>query len=78
MKNAIPQRISDQFGKHAEIINNQGKQINTLYQLEKKDNERLLKLIPLYSGLATCGVMDGKRKDSLRTEINNLINASIS
>ena len=66
--------ISDQFCKHAEVINNQGKQINTLYQLEKKDNERLLKLISLYSDLATCGVMDGKRKDSLRTEINDLIN----
>ena len=74
MKNAIPQRISDQFCKHAEVINNQGKQINTLYQLEKKDNERLLKLISLYSDLATWGVMDGKRKDSLRTEINDLIN----
>lgn len=34
--NAILQRISDQFGKHAEVINNQGKQINTLYQLQKK------------------------------------------
>lgn len=72
--NAILQTISDQFGKNADVINNQGKQINTLYQLEKKDNERLLKLISLYSELATCGVMDGKRKENLRAEINDLIN----
>lgn len=71
--NAVLQRISDQFGKHAEVINNQGKQINTLSQLQKKDNEKLLRLISLYSDLATCGVMDGKRKESLRTEINALI-----
>ncbi|MFV0310338.1 MAG: BfmA/BtgA family mobilization protein [Dysgonomonas sp.] len=73
-QNAILQRISDQFGKNAEVINNQGKQINALYQLEKKANERLLKLISLYSELATCGVMDGKRKDSLKAEITDLIN----
>lgn len=72
--NTILQTISDQFGKHAEVINNQGKQINSLYQLEKKQSGRLLKLISLYSELATCGVMDGKRKDSLRAEINDLIN----
>lgn len=72
--NAILQRISDQFGKHAEVINNQGKQITALHQLQKKDNERLLRLISLYSELATCGVMDGKRKENLRVEINDLIN----
>ena len=72
--NTTLQTISDQFGKNADVINNQGKEINALYQMEKKDNERLLKLISLYSELATCGVMDGKRKDSLRAEINDLIN----
>ena len=72
--NTVLQRISDQFGKHAEVINNQGKQINTLQQLQKKDNAKLLKLISLYSDLATCGVMDGKRKENLKSEINDLIN----
>jgi hypothetical protein len=67
-------KISDQFGKHADVINNQGKQINTLYQLQKNDNARLLKLINLYSELATCGVMDGKRKENLKAEIVDLIN----
>ena len=38
------------------------------------NNNKLLKLISLYSELAICGVMDGKRKESLRTEINDLIN----
>lgn len=72
--NAVLQRISDQFGKHADVINSQGKQINAMYQLQKKDNAKLLKLISLYSELATCGVMDGKRKENLKAEINDLIN----
>lgn len=72
--NTVLQKISDQFGKHAEVINSQGKQIGALSQLHKKENERLLKLISLYSELTTCGVMDGKRKENLRAEINDLIN----
>lgn len=72
--NAVLQRISDQFGKHADIINNQGKQIGTLQQTQKKDNAKFLKLISLYADLASCGVMDGKRKENLKAEIFNLIN----
>lgn len=72
--NNVLHRISDQFGKHADVINNQGKQIGSLYQLQKNDNMKLLKLISLYSELATCGIMDGKRKENLKAEINNLIN----
>ena len=71
----ILQKISDQFGKHADVINNQGKQITALYQLQKHGNKKLLDLIVLYSELSTCGVMDGKRKENLKTEINNLINS---
>jgi hypothetical protein len=71
---AVLHKISDQFGKHADVINNQGKQIGSLLQLQKNDNTRLLKLISLYSDLATCGVMDGKRKENLKTEIIDLIN----
>jgi len=71
---SVLHKISDQFQKHADVINNQGKQISSLYQLQKNDNTRLLKLINLYSDLATCGVMDGKRKESLKTEIIDLIN----
>jgi len=71
---AVLHKISDQFQKHADVINSQGKQISSLYQLQKNDNARLLKLINLYSDLATCGVMDGKRKESLKAEIIDLIN----
>ena len=67
-------KISDQFQKHADVINNQGKHIGSLQQVQKKDNAKLLKLISLYSDLATCGVMDGKRKENLKTEIIDLIN----
>ena len=72
--NTILQQIGDKINEHANVINSQGKQIGTLHQIQKKDNARLLKLISLYSELATCGVMDGKRKENLKTEIINLIN----
>jgi len=71
---AVLHKISDQFQKHADVINNQGKHIGSLQQVQKKDNAKLLKLISLYSDLATCGVMDGKRKENLKAEIMNLIN----
>jgi len=71
---AVLHKISDQFQKHADVINNQGKHIGLLQQIQKKDNARLLKLISLYSDLATCGVMDGKRKENLKAEIIDLIN----
>ena len=70
---AVLHKISDQFQKHADVINNQGKHISSLQQVQKKDNAKLLKLISLYPELATCGVMDGKRKENLKTEIINLI-----
>ena len=72
--NTILQRIGDKINEHANVINSQGKQIGTLHQIQKKDNTKLLRLISLYSELATCGVMDGKRKESLKAEIINLIN----
>jgi len=72
--NAVLQKISEQLGKHANVINSQGKQIGSLHQLLKQDNEKLLDLIVLYAELAACGVMDGKRKESLKAEIYKLIN----
>ena len=72
--NAVLQRLSDKFTEHANVINGQGKQIGTLSQVQKRDNAKLLKLISLYADLASCAVMDGKRKESLKAEIINLIN----
>ncbi|MDF9830160.1 BfmA/BtgA family mobilization protein [Parabacteroides sp. PF5-6] len=70
----VLQKISDTFGHHAEIINGQTKRLSSIDEKQKRDNQKLLNLISLYSELATCGVMDGKRKDNLKTEIFNLIN----
>jgi hypothetical protein len=70
----ILQRISDTFGKHANIVNTQTKQIASLSQIQKEDNKRLLGLIALYAELATCGVMDGKRKEALKAESHTLTN----
>lgn len=71
---AVLQKVSEQFGKHADIINQQGKQLTALYQIHQRDYKKLLQLIQLYSELSACGVMDSKRKENLKAEIINLIN----
>lgn len=81
LQDNVLKKISEIFNQHAGVINNQAKQINDLSQAinssskkQERNNNKLLKLIALYSELATCGVMDGKRKENLKTEINDLIN----
>ena len=71
---AVLKKLSEQFGNHADVINNQSKQINALYQIHQRDYKKLLHLIQLYSELSACGVMDSKRKENLKAEIINLIN----
>lgn len=71
---SVLKKLDEQFGKVADVINNQSKAINNQSQAQKKDNTKLLNLISLYSELAACGVMDGKRKENLKAEIMNLIN----
>ena len=66
--------LSEKFTGHADAINNQAKQLSAIYKNQQKDNKKLLQLISLYSELATTGLMDGKRKENLKTEITNLIN----
>jgi len=73
--NTVLQRIADQFTKHVDAVNNQAGQLSALGQVQIRDNQKLLNLIRLYTELAACGVMDGKRKESLKTEIHKLINA---
>jgi hypothetical protein len=65
----VLQKVSDTLTQHADVINEQGKQIGSLRQSQKKDNAKFLKLISLYADLAACGVMDGKRKENLKAEI---------
>lgn len=74
LQNNALKKISEAFSQHAGVINNQSKQINSLSQIQQRDNKKLVQLISLYSELATCGVMDGKRKENLKAEIMNLIN----
>lgn len=73
--NTVLHRIADQFTKHVDAVNNQTTQLSVMGQAQKRDNQKLINLIRLYTELATCGVMDGKRKESLKTEIHKLINA---
>ena len=81
LQDNVLKKISETFNQHAGVINNQAKQINDLAGVinssskkQERNNNKLLKLISLYSELAICGVMDGKRKENLRAEINDLIN----
>ena len=81
LQDNVLKKISETFNQHAGVINNQAKQINDLAQAinlssrkQERNNNKLLQLISLYSELATCGVMDGKRKENLKAEINDLIN----
>lgn len=71
---AVFKKLSEQFCNHADVINNQSKQINALNQIHQRDYKKLLHLIQLYSELSACGVMDSKRKENLKAEISNLIN----
>ena len=71
---AVLQKVSEQFSKHPDVIKQQGKQLNALYQIHQRDYKKLLNLIQLYSELSACGVMDSKRKENLKAEIINLIN----
>ena len=81
LQDNVLKKITETFNQHAGVINNQAKQINDLVEVinssskkQDRNNSKLLKLISLYSELVTCGVMDGKRKENLRNEINDLIN----
>lgn len=69
----VLRKLDEQFGKIADVVTNHSKVINSLSQAGQRDNKKLLKLIALYADLASCGVMDGKRKENLKAEINNLI-----
>lgn len=70
----VLRKLDEQFGKVAEVITSHSKVINSLSQAGQRDNKKLLKLLSLYSELSACGVMDGKRKENLRSEIIDLIN----
>lgn len=74
LQGSFLKKVSEAFNQHANVINNQTKQINTLSRTQQIDNKKFMQLISLYSELATCGVMDGKRKENLKAEIINLIN----
>lgn len=73
LQSNVLKKLSEVFNQHAEVVNNQGKQISSLSQMQQRSTKKLLKLIQLYSELSACGVMDGKRKETLKNEIINLI-----
>lgn len=74
LQDNVLKKVSEKFNEHADVINSHAKQINFLSSTQQKGNTKLMKLISLYSDLASCGMMDSKRKENLKSEIINLIN----
>lgn len=74
LQDNVLKKVSEKFNEHADVINSHAKQINFLSSTQQKGNAKLMRLISLYSDLATCGMMDSKRKENLKSEIINLIN----
>ena len=81
----VLKKLDEHFGRQAEVLNNQAGILDgntqsverlskSLQQSQERNTMKLLNLISLYSELATCGVMDGKRKENIKAEITNLIN----
>lgn len=66
--------IGNNFKSQADTLNNHANAINTLSKLLQQGNKKVIQLIYLYSELVNCGMMDTKRKETLKTEITNLIN----
>ena len=73
LQSNVLRKITENFAQYADVINNQGKRINLLYQNQQRDNKKLLQLISLYAELSACGMMETKKKESLKTEITTLI-----
>ena len=75
LQSNVLKKITENFAQYADVINNQGKRINLLSQNQQRDNKKLLKLISLYAELSTCGMIDSKKKESLKAEITTLIDS---
>ena len=73
LQDNVLKKVSEAFNQLTGVINNQAKQINSLSQIQQRSTKKIFKLINLYSELSACGVMDGKRKENLRSDIINLI-----
>lgn len=74
LQDKVLKKVSEKFNEHADVINSHAKQINFLSSTQQKGNTKLMKLISLYADLASCGMMESKRKENLKSEIMNLIN----
>ncbi|MDH6310464.1 hypothetical protein M2451_004030 [Dysgonomonas sp. PFB1-18] len=53
LQSNVLKKVSEKFNEHADVINNHAKQINSLSQTQQRNTKKLLKLISLYSELAT-------------------------
>jgi hypothetical protein len=69
----VSRKMNNGFNSQKEAIQEISKKMNLLYHFHKDKMNQLFNLIGLYAELVTCGVMDGKRKESLKAEIDQLV-----
>lgn len=62
LQDNVLKKVSEKFNEHADVINSHAKQINYLSSTQQKSNTKLMKLISLYSDLASCGMMEANGK----------------
>ena len=73
LQSNVLKKITENFGQYADVINNQGKRINLLSQNQQRDNKKLLEIFSLYAELSACGMMETRKRESLKDEIITLI-----
>lgn len=74
---AVLKKLSEQFCNHADVINNQSKQINALYQIHQWDYKKLFHLIQFYSELSTYNLMDRiANRNICCTSLSNISDAT--
>ncbi|GHU98865.1 clindamycin resistance transfer factor BtgA [Bacteroidia bacterium] len=70
----ILRKMDEVFGEQKAVTQDITKRINLVYNFQKINMNKLFQLIAVYAELAACGITDGKKKERLKEDIDNLIN----
>ncbi|MDR0864274.1 MAG: hypothetical protein LBO74_05000 [Candidatus Symbiothrix sp.] len=70
----ILKKMDEVFNEQKAATQDITKRINLVYNFQKANMNRLFQLITVYAELAACGITDGKKKERLKEDIDNLIN----
>jgi hypothetical protein len=70
----ILKKMDEVFNEQKAATQDITKRINLVYNFQKANMNKLFQLITVYAELAACGITDGKKKERLKEDIDNLIN----